>query len=213
MNSGRWFYSEEPKTKKIPALIQYRAKLMGSPCEPRKRDNSSCVFSAFRVLGAWRPADGVAVIAEAACVNRPRFAKSTVLLPSEDSISHSKVTLPIKGNRLRAEAGYHEGSGALTMIVPENWVHQSQLPDFRSLYEYGDPQPSIGVLHAQIANVPPPPQGGIPWGTLLLGGGLALLGLGALTSDSEPKKRYCGACGRAGHTRNNCPFTGQRANF
>src|ERR1700693_654641 len=51
--------------------------------------------------------------------------------------------------------------------------------------------------YAGKSRICPPPQGGIPWGALLLGGSLAFLGLTAFTSDSEPKRQYCGACGRA----------------
>jgi|HubBroStandDraft_6_1064221.scaffolds.fasta_scaffold80563_2 hypothetical protein len=98
------------------------------------------------------------------------------------------------------------------MNVPREWVHQSQLPDFRSLYQYVGPESSNVGLRGDIVNTAPPAQDGIPWGALLLGG-LAFVGLVALTSDSEPKKRYCGACGRAGHQRKNCPYTGARAHF
>jgi hypothetical protein len=58
----------------------------------------------------------------------------------------------------------------------------------------------------------PPTENGIPWGALFVGG-LAFVGLIAFASDNEPKQRCCGACGRAGHQHNNCPYTGQRAHF
>ena len=97
------------------------------------------------------------------------------------------------------------------MIVPKNSVYPSQVPDLTSLYATGG-EPSFPGLLTHVVNLAPPTQVGIPWGALLLGG-VAFAGLVALTSDSEPKKRYCGACGRAGHNRTNCPYTGQRCHF
>lgn len=99
------------------------------------------------------------------------------------------------------------------MIVPENWVHGSQLPDFRNPYQYVGTAPVDAGLGAAIMASAAPAQSQIPWGAILIGGGLALVGLFALTSDNESKKRYCGAFGREGHNRNNCPYTGPRANL
>jgi hypothetical protein len=96
------------------------------------------------------------------------------------------------------------------MIVPENWVYGSQVPDFGSLYQYAEPS-KLEWSSDIVASVEPA-QGEIPWGALLLGG-LAVVGLVALTSEGEPKKRYCCACGRVGHNRNNCPCTEPRAHF
>ncbi len=56
------------------------------------------------------------------------------------------------------------------MNVPREWVHQSQLPDFRSLYQYVGPESSNVGLRGDIVNAAPPAQDGIPWGALLLGG-------------------------------------------
>lgn len=98
------------------------------------------------------------------------------------------------------------------MIVPKDWVHQLQFPDLASLSQRVGPEPSNIGLYAHTVNHVTPPQGGIPWGALLLGG-LAFVGLVALTPNDEPKKRYCGACGRAGHNRSKCPYSGPRAHF
>jgi hypothetical protein len=128
--------------------------------------------------------------------------------------SHAEGVLRVKHSRLFGVGTlrYDESSGALTMIVPKNWVHQSQLPDFSSLYQYAGPEASSVGLDADILALNPPPKGEVPWAALLFGG-LAFVGLVALTSDSEPNKRYCGACGRSGHIRSKCPYFGPRANF
>jgi hypothetical protein len=106
---------------------------------------------------------------------------------------------------------YDERSGALTMIGPANWPHQSPLPDLRSVYEYAGPASLNVGLRMQPVNVVPPAQGGIPWGAPLLGG-LTLVAMVVLASDNQPKKRCCGACGRLGHQRKTVHVQG-RAHF
>lgn len=96
------------------------------------------------------------------------------------------------------------------MIVPENWVYQqATMPGQQAVA----PVPRRVFPGTLMSNAVSPVQVGVPWGALLLGGGLVIAGLVALSADDKPQKRYCGACGRAGHQRNNCPYTGQRAHF
>ena len=91
-------------------------------------------------------------------------------------------------------------------------MQQRAFPAPPNVYQYPASLATSAMMSPPISNSVPPAQGGIPWGTLLLGG-LAFAGLVALAADSEPKRRYCGACGRAGHNRGNCPYAGPRANF
>lgn len=96
------------------------------------------------------------------------------------------------------------------MFISGDWNHR---PPFQTLPE----QHSLNVCAtprywATAPDASPAAQAEIPWGTLLLGG-LAVLGIALLTSKGEPKPRYCGACGRSGHNRTNCPYAGPRVNF
>lgn len=102
----------------------------------------------------------------------------------------------------------------LTMIVPQDWVQQRAIPPVPNGY-YENPTwlSANSMVNTPAPNSVPAMQDGLPWGKILTGGALAILGLVVLTSDSEPKKRYCGACDRAGHDSRNCPNRGRRVNF
>jgi hypothetical protein len=91
------------------------------------------------------------------------------------------------------------------VLIGKDWNPRPPQP-------YGLSSSAIPEKWTTAPDVWPVGQAGIPWGALLLGG-LAVVGIALLTSKSEPKPRYCGACGRRGHTRTNCPYAGPRVNF
>jgi len=96
------------------------------------------------------------------------------------------------------------------VLVPKDWIYQPQFPALSQ--EYAANVPTNPVIRESAANPAPVQQSATPWGALLLGG-LAVVGVAVLTSGSKPKQRFCGACGRSGHTRTNCPYSGPRVNF
>jgi len=96
------------------------------------------------------------------------------------------------------------------MNVPRDWIVTPQAPTWPQDYAVLA-WANTGTSANNVTQAPPSTRG-IPWKAILLGG-LAVAGLVALASDSGPKTRSCGACGRSGHDRRNCPLTGPRANF
>jgi hypothetical protein len=96
------------------------------------------------------------------------------------------------------------------VIIP---VNRPARPEFQALpRQYGASLSATPGSWVTSPNAWPVEQTGIPWCALLLGG-LVVAGIALLTSKGEPKPRYCGTCGRSGHTRPNCSYAGSRVNF
>lgn len=98
------------------------------------------------------------------------------------------------------------------MIVFKNWLVEMSLPEMR--------RPRVDKRPVRpLPFAPPSPAhfgsesmaNGVDWALVI--SGLMLLGIAALTSQTEPEEKCCGACGRPRHNRATCPHAGSRVNF